>query len=137
MDKNGARGRAEKTVSSFLEGCLTAGMVESILSKHYEDKDVVTAIKQEIQNIANEHAELAEIQRIVEHGESVADKISATKAKNVSVRLFLGNEEDETEGQYGLSLYALGEIYGFDIASPIDALKLYNALLNVTDMTAG
>lgn len=94
MDKNGARGRAEKTVSSFLTGCMKAGIVEQVVSKRYSDEDAA-AIKQAIQDIANEHARQAELHRAVEQG-TAARQLYAHNHMNRPLTLFIPEDDGDS-----------------------------------------
>jgi hypothetical protein len=129
MDKNGARGRAEKTVSSFLEGLLGIdGMMEGLLQKRYDDKDTVAAIKQAIQDIANEHAQQAELYRAVEQG-TAARQLFAHNHMNRPLTLSIpGDDGDSTppsvlcDGLYGPRIVTM---YCIDAVA---ANKLFEAL---------
>lgn len=129
MDKNGARGRAEKTVSIFLEGCLKDGVIDIVLSKHYEDKNTVAAIKREIQGIADEHARLAELHKAIEQGTSDRQVI-AHNYMNAPLTLAISEEH---EGSYsvtwdGLCGYSMVTFY---CSTAVDADKLFHALQTV------
>jgi uncharacterized protein (UPF0276 family) len=65
MDRNMARGRAAKTVSTMLKLCIKEGMVDELLKKHYTEQEA-RLIAQEIQNIADTLSRQAEAQRNAE-----------------------------------------------------------------------
>jgi hypothetical protein len=129
MDKNGARGRAEKTVSSFLAGLLGVdGMMDGLLQKRYDDKDTSAAIKQAIQDIANEHAQQAELYRAVEQG-TAARQVTAHNHMNAPLTLSIPDDDGDgippsvlCDGLYGPRIVTM---YCIDAVA---ANKLFEAL---------
>lgn len=65
MDKNGARGRAHKTVSNILKACLRLDMIKQALQELASSADIA-AVEAEIQDIADEHARQADHHRAIE-----------------------------------------------------------------------
>lgn len=135
MDKNGARGRAEKTISSFLVGCLKAGIVDTLLQKRYGDEDAA-AIKQAIQDIANEHAQLAELHRAVEQG-TAARQLYARNHMNTPLTLSIPDDDgDGTPPSVlcdNLCGYSVVTMYCTDAVA---ANKLFEALQAVIGVEA-
>jgi hypothetical protein len=130
MDKNGARGRACSIVQFMLKDDMKHGVIDTVLAGSPPDEQAL--VKQEIQNIANEHAKQAKFHKAIELGVSLDTKDINTAGDEVCMYIGDGDEGDI----HSVTLRTHGMSINLEVPTPEDARKLYEVLLKVKEVEA-